>query len=122
MAVAYLYVNAALYFIFAVWCLIKPEQTARFSGYRFINGSGKSEYLTIYVGLQAGLTGFYTYAALKEEFQLAGILFSVFLYAGIVTVRLISLIMLPAIRKGTYTIAALETLLGIGAIVSLYLP
>ena len=118
MVEAYLYVNAALYFFFAVWCLLKPEQTAAFSGYRFRNGSGKSEYLTIYTGLQTGLAGFYIYASLTEELQLAAVIFSLFLYGGIALVRLSSLITVPAIKKGTYRIALLETVLTAGAIVS----
>jgi len=121
--VSYLYINAALYFFFAVWCLIKPDQTADFSGLKLMNGSGRSEYLTIYAGLQTGLAGFYIFAALKEEMHLPAILFSLFLYAGILLVRLTSLATLKGVKKGTYYIATMELLLGIGALTSyLYFP
>jgi hypothetical protein len=107
-ATIYLWVNSGLYLIFSVWCLIKTTTTAKFAGLSFINGSGKSEYLTVYVGLDAGLAVFYAITALKHEYTDIGIIFSLALYIGIVLVRTITLFTIPNIEKGTYIIAALE--------------
>ena len=107
----YLWINSGLYLVFSLWCLIKTTTTAEFAGLSFINGSGKSEYLTVYVGLEAGLAVFYAHTAMKPEYKDAGIVFSLALYVGIVLVRTITLISIPNIQKGTYIIAALEWLL-----------
>jgi hypothetical protein len=107
----YLWINSILYLIFSLWCLAKPKITAEFAGLGFLNGSGKSEYLTVYVGLEAGLAAFYAITALKPEYRELGIIFSLALYIGIVLVRTITLLTIPNIGRGTFIIAALELLL-----------
>jgi hypothetical protein len=103
--------NSGLYLIFSLWCIIKPKSTAEFAGLGFLNGSGKSEYLTVYVGLEAGLAVFYAITALKPEYRELGIIFSLALYSGIVLVRTITLLTIPNIGRGTLVIAGLEALL-----------
>jgi hypothetical protein len=107
----YLWSNSVLYLIFTLWCLFKTTATAEFAGLGFINGSGRSEYLTVYVGLEAGLAVFYAITALKPEYREIGIIFSLALYIGIVLVRTITLITISNIGMGTYIIAGLEVIL-----------
>jgi hypothetical protein len=107
----YLWSNAFLYLIFAVWCLLKTTATAEFAGLGFLNGSGRSEYLTVYVGLEAGLAVFFALTALKPEYRELGILFSLALYVGVVLVRTITLFTISSIGMGTYIIAGLEWVL-----------
>lgn len=54
MITAYFALNALLYAVFAVWCAVKLDATATNLGYTALSNSGRSEYLTIYGGLQWG--------------------------------------------------------------------
>ena len=76
----YLLVNAFLYLLFTVWCLIKNETSAHFLGYGFLNNTGKVEYLTIYTGLQLGFTVFLSISAFQEGMRFTALLFLVCLY------------------------------------------
>ena len=107
----YLAANSFIYLFFSALCLSDPAGTARFSGLSFLNGSGKAEYLTIYTGLEAGLGLYYFYATFFTSARRAALIFSAFLYGGIVLVRLPALILVPAVGMNTFALALLELLL-----------
>jgi len=44
-----------LYLALAVWCALKPAAAAQTVGLQLLSGSGQSEFLTVYGGLEAGL-------------------------------------------------------------------
>lgn len=111
MIAAYLYLNAVLYFILAVWCVVLPEKTATALGFQLLNGSGKSEYFVIYGGLQLGLALFFAYCAYLPENQAMGLKFSLFLYVPIFTCRLISFLRFQEIGFTTIATAGLEAVL-----------
>ena len=111
----YLWINAVLYAFFALWCLVRPEGTAAFSGLSFLNGSGRAEYLAIYFGLEAGWVVFFALCAYKPELTYAGILFSVCLYAGVIIGRWYSILFHGKVVKTTFIIAGMELVLGIWA-------
>lgn len=112
----YLLVNAILYLLFAVWCLIKNETTAHFLGYGFVNNTGKVEYLTIYTGLQLGFGVFLAIAAFTEQMRFTALLFCVCLYVGIMLTRTSAALYFGHLDKGTYLVGALEYALGIWGI------
>ena len=43
------------YLCLAVWCALQPVGTSQAIGFQIASGSGHSEYLTVYGGLQFGL-------------------------------------------------------------------
>jgi len=47
MTAAYLYANAVMYAVFAVWMTLSPQRTAAALGYQSLSASGRSEYLVI---------------------------------------------------------------------------
>ena len=63
MTSAYLYLNAAIYLLLAVWCTLAPARTAAAVGYASLTRSGQTEYLTIYGGLQLGLAFLFAWFA-----------------------------------------------------------
>jgi hypothetical protein len=87
----YLYANAALYLLFAVWCTVKSSGTADSLGYRTLSAGGRSEYLVIYGGLQLGLALIFWQCAMRPSWRQAGVLATVLLYAPIVLYRLITI-------------------------------
>jgi hypothetical protein len=92
MAAAYLYLNAALYALFAVWCTVAPGSTARNIGYTSLSSGGRSEYLVIYGGLQLGLAALFWVLARNPATLRLGLQISIGLYAPIVLYRIITVI------------------------------
>ena len=114
---AYLLVNAVLYVLFAVWCTAAPEKTSEALGLKMTGGSGKSEYLTVYGGMEMGIAAFFAACALRAEWREAGLLFGVCFYAGLVLWRVPTLLLVPGISGLTYATAALEALLAAAGLV-----
>jgi hypothetical protein len=92
MASAYLYVNAALYVLFAAWCTLAPSSTAKNIGYTSLTSGGHSEYLVIYGGLQLGLAVVFFILARNPATLRLGLLISIGLYAPIVIYRLVTVV------------------------------
>jgi hypothetical protein len=86
----YLYLNAVLYGVFALWCTVMPTQTATNLGYLSLASGGRSEYLVIYGGLQLGLALIFWQAARIDAYQRFGVLIAVLLYAPIVLYRVVT--------------------------------
>lgn len=116
MTQAYLYLNAFAYVVFAVWCTVMPEKTASFLGLALPTASGKSEYITVYGGLEFGVAIFFLITAIKPDLRSAGLLFAVCFYAGLILWRLGTFLTIPGIGRPTYFFGAAELLLGITAI------
>ncbi|MBL7931705.1 MAG: DUF4345 family protein [Bacteroidia bacterium] len=119
MTTFYLYLNSFIYLIFSAWCLFKPKDTAEFSGFTFLNNSGKVEYLAVYGGMELGFCVFFGLCALLPNLRFAGLVFGVCMYVGLILVRTISAVIYGNLQKGTYIIGGLELLLGIWGIVLL---
>ncbi len=115
----FLWVNAVLYAVFAVWCAANPTGTANFSGIGFLNTNGRSEYFALYVGLQAAWAVMFAVCAIKPDLQYAGVFYSVFLYAGVVGGRWISIFQKGIASNSVYIIAILELILGAWAVLLL---
>ena len=111
MSALYLYVNAALYLLFAVWCTFGMSRTAPAMGFTALSNSGRSEYLAIYGGLQVGLAIAFWLLGRNESWHGQGILFAIALYAPIVLFRLISLARFWPVGTVTLCTAALEVVL-----------
>jgi hypothetical protein len=116
MVTIYLYVNAALYAIFAAWCTIMPDKTASALGLSFRSGSGRSEYITVYGGLEAGVALFFLFTAMRPQLREAGLLFAILFYACLVLWRIPTLLFIPGIQRTTYGFAAGELALLIAAV------
>lgn len=117
----YLYVNAALYVIFALWCTLMPEKTADALGLGFRSGSGKSEYITVYGGMEFGIAMFFLLAAMRPEMRQAGLLFALLFYGGLVAWRIPTLLMVPGVKQITYGFAATEAvLLGLAVLMKVF--
>jgi hypothetical protein len=111
MSAIYLYINAALYLLFAVWCTVGMSRTAPAMGFTALANGGRSEYLAIYGGLQVGLAITFWLLARDGSWHRAGILFSIALYAPIVLFRVVSLARYWPVGTVTLGTAALEVVL-----------
>lgn len=118
MVKTYLLINAAMYILFALWCTFAPTKTAQFLGLSFRSGSGKSEYITVYGGLEFGVAMFFLLAALRPELRNAGLLFALLFYGGLVVWRLPTLLFVEGVQRPTYLFAAAEFVLLIVGLVA----
>ena len=112
----YLWLNAALYVLFAAATVLNPERLQRSIGYFTVDNSGSSEFLVIYAGLELGFAAFFGLAALRPALRRGAAWFALCLYGGIVAFRLPSLLMYHPVRTVTLVLAAGEVLLLLGAV------
>jgi hypothetical protein len=115
MARSYLYFNAFIYALFAIWCSLAPEQTAHAQGYAALTASGMSEYLVVYGGMEFGFAALFWHWARSDP--RTGLLFALGLYAPIVLWRAVSVLRYGPIAANTLAVAALEAVLLVIAIV-----
>lgn len=114
MVSAYLYLNAAIYLVFAAWCAIAPARTAAAVGYASLTRSGQTEYLTIYGGLQLGLAFLFAWLAWSQQMR-TGLVLALALYVPIVLFRSVGLMRWWPVDTTTLLLAATEWLmLGVG--------
>jgi hypothetical protein len=108
MTAAYLWLNAAMYAVFGLWCALRLDSTAQNLGYTALSNSGRSEYFTVYGGLQWGLGLVFAWLAFKPELHRTGLLVALALYAPIVLHRSLSLLRFGPVEPMTRAIAGLE--------------
>lgn len=106
----YLYFNALLYALLAVWCTLMPAQTAAAVGFQVLDKSGQSEYLVIYGGLQLGMAFLFAYFARTDQPR-NGLVLSLAFYVPIVIYRAFTLANLWPVQATTTALAVLEWLL-----------
>lgn len=116
MIAAYLYLNAALYAAFALWCTLQWKSTAANLGYQSLDNSGRSEYLVVYGGLQWGLAVSFFWLASEPALRVTGLRFALALYIPIVAYRLLTIWRFRPVRSVTPIVGALEVLLLLAAV------
>jgi hypothetical protein len=117
MSAVYLYLNAAIYALFAVWTTLSPEQTAFIQGYEVLANSGRSEYLVVYGGMELGFAAFFVWTALAPGLQRAGLVFALFLYVPIVAYRMVTVAHYWPVSGTTLVVAGLEIILLLWAVI-----
>ena len=112
----YLWINAALYCLFSLMCIMRVETTANALGYVTLNAAGHSEYSVVYGGLQLGLAAFFAFAAYPRNGALnAGLILATALYIPIVIARWTTVLYFGVRAPLTIGTGVLETLLGLAA-------
>ena len=119
MEVAWLAFNAILYLALGAWCTFDASGTSEAIGYALTNGSARSEYLTVYGGLEFGMAAFLALCAWKPELRQAGLLFGVASYGGIVLMRAISVLRIEDVGWFPKSMLPFEALLLASAVVLL---
>lgn len=106
-----MYANSVLYALFAIWMTFSPEKTAAAIGYEQLSASGRSEFLVVYGGLQAGLACFFAVLGANASLHKLGLVFALCLYVPIALYRLVTVGRFWPVQGTTLAIAALEILL-----------
>lgn len=111
MATIYLYLNAVLYAVFALWCTVAADRTAHGLGYSALTQGGRSEYLVVYGGLQAGLAIVFFALARDPSRHRLGMWIALAIYGPIVAYRLATLVRFWPVGSTTLATAVLECVL-----------
>lgn len=108
---AFLALIGCLYLALAIWCSIDPVTTSQKVGFEVRPGSGQSEYLVIYGGLEFGLALLFLLPLLFTKYSHAALLASIVIHACLVLFRTISLFAFSNFEPITYNLAAGEWLI-----------
>ena len=120
-AKAYLIVVGLLYLILAIWCTVSPKVTSEKVGFELVNGTGKSEFMTVYGGLELGLALVLVASAIRPETVGWGVGACVLIHASLVVFRSISLFRFDEIGRMTYQLAAGEWAILIVGLIALWM-
>lgn len=101
----YLIVVSALYLGLAIWCTVSPKVTSEKVGFELIGGSGKSEFMTVYGGLEFGLALVLLSTLWRSEMVSWGVLACVLIHGSLVLFRSLSFISFSEIGGMTYKLA-----------------
>ncbi len=98
----------AMYIALAVWCSVQPERTSNTVGFQLRPGSGQSEFLTIYGGLELALGLAFLAPLLRDEYVPYSLLLCLVVHASLVAFRTAGFLMFSDIPRTTYYLAAAE--------------
>jgi len=117
-AKTYLTLVSLLYFGLAMWCTCAPAATSEKIGLKLNGGSGKSEYMTVFCGMEFGLALILIVLAWRPGMANEGVLVCVLMHAALVLFRTTSLFWFSDIEPMTWKLAVGEwviLLLGLAA-------
>lgn len=105
----FLGVVGTAYLVLAIWCMIAPGTTAQAVGFELQSGSGQSEYLVVYGGLQLGLGCFFIWPVFwKPEVISVAIVASLFIHTALVLLRSVSFLLYEDLGGTTLVLASVE--------------
>src|SRR5690349_19060652 len=108
MSRAFLAVVGAIYVILAAWCAIQPQKTADSIGFTLQEGSGQSEYLTVYGGLQLAAGLLFLLPLARDEATPWMLTACLVIHACLVLFRSAGFFLYSGISTTTYVLAAIE--------------
>ncbi len=105
--------NGVLYVALGAWCTLAPSKTAAAIGFGLTNNSARSEYLTVYGGLEVGMGLFFLLCAWRTGMGEAGLWFATLSYGVLAVYRLTTLVTLSDLSAFIYTVAVFEPLMAV---------
>ena len=104
-AKVFLVVVGLLYLALALWCSLDPQTTSAKVGLQLDSGSGQSEFVTIYGGLELGMALIFLLPLLWNEYTRFSVVSCLLIHAGLVLFRTISFFSFTGIEAFTYRLA-----------------
>ena len=111
MAKWYLALVGAVYCGLGVWCSVQPTKTSGVVGFTLQPGSGQSEFLVVYGGLEFALGLIFLLPLIRSSDTSFAMLACLILHACLVGFRTVSFFLFQGIGSNTYTLAAAEWLI-----------
>jgi len=107
----YLAIIGVLYLLLAVWCSVQPERTSDSVGYTLRPGSGQSEFLTVYGGLEFALAAIFLLPLVRPEATPHVLIVCLIVHASLALFRTVSLVIYSGISQNTYAFGVVEWVL-----------
>ena len=108
MARIFLTIIGLLYLALALWCAAQPEKTSNSVGFELRPGSGQSEFLTVYGGLQFGLGILFLWPSIRPGESWFPLVACVVVHGGLVLFRMLSFLLYSGISTTTMIFAGIE--------------
>lgn len=105
LAKLYLTAVAVLYAYLAIWCSVSPEITSSKVGFERLGDTGKSEFLTVYGGLEMGLAAVFLLPWLNPQFTMGALWACTLVHGCLVLFRSISFWLYPKVASMTVQLA-----------------
>lgn len=100
MARIYLAIVGLLYLYLAMYCALAPQKASKLVGFSLEPGTGQSEFLTVYGGLEFGLGLIFLLPLLKDAYAEPILLSCLVLHASLVLFRTIGYLSFSGISPG----------------------
>jgi hypothetical protein len=97
-----------LYLALSLWCSLSPEATSQKVGFERIGDTGRSEFLTVYGGLEFGLALVFLLPWFSRGFLQPALWSCMLIHGSLVGFRTISFALFPNVSSMTYQLAAGE--------------
>jgi len=107
-AKVYLGLVGLLYAGLAIWCSVSPATTSDKVGFELKSGSGQSEFLTVYGGLELGMALIFLLPLIRSEYLGSSLMACVLIHVCLVLFRTISFYLYADLSSMTYKLAAGE--------------
>lgn len=117
MAKLFLAIVGCAYLGLALWCALSPESTSRAVGFTLSPGAGQSEFLTVYGGLEFALGLLFLWPVIQRGDPRHSLLMCLVIHASLVAFRSVGFLIFDGLGTTTYSLAATEWLIMIGAAV-----
>ncbi len=104
----FLTIIGVIYLAFAVWCVLKPAETARAVGFELAPGAGQSEYVTVYGGFQLALGLLFLWPWLDASVLTYSLLTCLVIHGCLVLMRSLGFLLYTGIPTMTVGFAASE--------------
>jgi hypothetical protein len=104
----FLAAGGGLYAYLAWWCSVSPGETSQLVGFQLVGGSGRSEFLTVYGGLEAGMAAIFLMPLLRPALQYSALLNCTLIHLGLVAFRTAGFVLFTDIQTMTMKLAAGE--------------
>ena len=112
----FLAIVGVAYLALAVWCALKPGQTSNSVGLTLQRGSGQSEYLVVYGGLQLGLGLVFLWPLIQQDVTRPILVVCLLIHASLVLMRSISLVAFSGLQATKYALAVVEWAILLGSL------
>lgn len=109
-----------VYLYLAAWCSLMPTQTSQLVGFELKPGSGQSEFLVVYGGLEFALGVVFLWPLIRPKQLGSMLLVCLIVHASIVLFRSVSFGLYSGIQPMTQSLAFYEWLIFIGSAVLVY--
>ncbi len=97
-----------LYLGLAAWCSVSPGETSRKVGFQLVPGSGQSEFLVVYGGLEFGLALLFLMPLVRGDSLGYSLMACVLIHGSLVLFRSVSFFLYSDIGSMTYKLAVGE--------------